>query len=387
MRALFFFAIVFFCAPSAAAQAWRWGEWTLEADATAALVFFPSEDGAGAIDGDAALFEVGAGLEISTVLQSGVKLGVRTEYRAQQDNPARAGFSGAFGFPGDAAAASGAFSGLLGGGAPEDIPARDSVEAAFGYVNGGYGELRFGRDQGVAARFHEGAPDVFAFARAANPYLDPSGASIVRTQNDLTGPAARISYTSPRILGLRAGVSYTPEANVGGLDRDPTRTLPGGEPIELRNGVDVAVNAVRRFRSAGRPRVRTHASFARADVRIGVDELSGGTVESWTAGGEVEWGVVTVGADWLTSDNGSGRYRAWSIGAMVKVWGFDVGAAFGEASDAGAALEGDGWNVGVSRELFDRLTVAAGFQQRAVAPQGLEEDIADGPVIEMALRF
>ncbi|MEM9055288.1 MAG: porin, partial [Pseudomonadota bacterium] len=156
-----------------------------------------------------------------SVLENGVRLRGRVALRAQKDNPLRPGFSSGFG--GDLNAAPGAFSGLSNGPVPDGTgdDLRGRFETAYFQIDGGYGELRLGKDQSVAARFFEGAPEVLSHARADNGLLDPTGLNGVRTRNDLTGPSTKLSYATPRLLGFRAGLSYTPEADADGLDRRP----------------------------------------------------------------------------------------------------------------------------------------------------------------------
>ena len=62
--------------------------------------------------------------------------------------------------------------------------------------------------RGAAARFFEGAPSALTHASISNAYLDPDGIKIIRTNHDLTGPSAKISYATPRILGLRASRDF-----------------------------------------------------------------------------------------------------------------------------------------------------------------------------------
>ncbi|HBQ49254.1 MAG TPA: hypothetical protein DD728_10285, partial [Hyphomonas atlantica] len=116
---------------------------------------------------------------------------------------------------------------------PDEVDLRAELEEAYVYIDGGYGEVRLGRDEGVAARFQENAPSVFSTLALGRQSLDPTGIDMVTTRHDLTGPSAKLSYATPRLVGIRAGLSFTPKADVRGLDRDADRNLPGVAPITL----------------------------------------------------------------------------------------------------------------------------------------------------------
>ena len=73
----------------------------------------------------------------------------------KDDHPDRPGFVGRFD---TGAPLAGGYSGLSGLAPDEDTGARGRLETAYLVADGGYGELRLGKDRGVAARFHEGGP-------------------------------------------------------------------------------------------------------------------------------------------------------------------------------------------------------------------------------------
>jgi hypothetical protein len=211
--------------PAAAQE--DWSVWETDWKAEAGLVLSPGAN-------EQALYRLGLGVDTNRVLDNGLVLGFALQLDAQQDHPARAGFSGVVADPAPGMpAVTGAFSGLAQSIGFEDDGARGELQTAYLYAEGGYGEVRLGRDEGVAKRFSQGAPSLFSTVSLHAPRLDPEGGAIVRTDHDLTGPAAKISYTTPRIVGFKGGLSYTPDANVRGLDRDPARIVPGHSGLFL----------------------------------------------------------------------------------------------------------------------------------------------------------
>lgn len=341
-----------------------------------------------------ALFLIEGGFSANYVFQNGVEAGFRGSFGVQYDNPGRAGFSGIYGPSQPAPGPAGAWSGLARGPGAEDIGARGSIETAYIYVEGGYGEVRAGLDQGAATRFFEGAPVLMRHASLANPALDPSGRALARTDHDLTGPAVKVSYATPRILGVRAGASFTPEADRRGLDRDPVRDLGGVPGPRIENATELAVNLSRRLPRSG-VRLRAAAGWSTADVSFATPGVYG-TVETWSAGGSAEFSSVAIGASWLGSDNGfaggGGDYSALSIAARMTLGKIDAGIEYAHAEDEGISAESDAWGITFARKVNDSLRIAGGWQSldttytRNAAPLPLRTgDKTDGIVIEITL--
>ncbi|WP_213269446.1 porin [Hyphomonas sp.] len=349
-------------APAAAAQDVWDDPGGVETDVSfsGALVVAPEAD-------EFALGFAKAGLSLNYVLMSGAEIGAVASLEAQLDHPARAGFSGVFSsVAGAGDAPGGAFSGLARGPAAEDADLRFSLETAFIYIDGGYGEARLGADDGISTRFFEGGPVLFAHAGLVNPALDHSGEVIARTDHDLTGPAAKFSYATPRILGLRAGVSYTPEADRRGLDRDPARSLPGAPLPEIENAFEVALNLSRRLPQSG-VRLRAGAAYSQASTRYPAGPTLYGDVETWSAGASAEFSQFRIGGSYLESNNGvSGRpgdYSAWAVSAAVPFGKIEAVAELAGAEDDAARLTSDSWQLGLAWSPDDAWRFAAGWRE------------------------
>jgi hypothetical protein len=303
------------------------------------------------------------------VLENGVGIGFSAGAEFRRDHPARPDFSGLLppGPPGPpgGALSPGAFSRLARGPAAEARAPRYGLEHAYIYIEGGYGELRLGSDDGIGLRFFEGGPVLFTAAGLVNPELDPTGRLIVRTHNDLTGPAPKLSYASPRILGLRAGAGYTPQADLEGFGDDLEAVLPGGLVPELENAIELALNLSRRLPQSGL-RLRAALSWSRADVAYALQPGLYGSVETLAAGGSVEHGPWRAGASWLSSDNGilagTGDYTAWAFSAARSLGRFDLVAEYAEAEDAFARLVSRAWQAGFAVTPEAGWRLAAGWR-------------------------
>ncbi|MFN4183191.1 MAG: porin [Hyphomonas sp.] len=305
-------------------------------------------------------------LALNYVLMNGAIIGAVGGLEAQYDHPARAGFSGLFPPAAGAGASSGgAFSGLGRGVHREDKDLRLSLETAYIYIDGGYGEARLGADDGIATRFFEGGPALFAHAGLVNPALDPSGQVIARTDHDLTGPAMKVSYASPRILGLRAGVSYTPEADRRGLDRDPARNFPGAARPEIEDAFEIALNLSRRLPQSG-VRLRGGAAYSQAETRYHPDPTLYGSVETWSAGASAEFSKFRIGGSYLESNNGAARvpgdYSAWSVSAAIPFGKLEAIGEIAGAEDELAGLTSDSWQIGLAWKPIESWRLAAGWR-------------------------
>jgi len=319
-------AIILFAALApdlAKAEPIELGEWEISPKLEATVAVSPGRSDAGQTEAEFFTDELYGEVRAERVLDNGLKIGTWIGARVQRDHRARPGFSGRIGqglADTTGPVPRGAFTGLTLGGLGEDRDVRIQLETAFVFIDGGYGELLAGRDLGIARRFHEGSPSVFNLHTISNARLDTSGISTLLTRNDLTGPATKVSYASPRILGLRFGASYTPRANVSGLDRDPDRLVAGISEPRLEDGLEAAFNFNHRFKEAG-VRVQAYGAYGRAGVETVIENTAGrldaGTVEVWSTGGVLEWDRFEFGQAGVTR-HGQLAQRPGCLGLMAR---------------------------------------------------------------------
>ena len=366
-----------------------WNPWETDTELGASLVLAPEAD-------EEALGRIWFGLSTNRILDNGVRIGVAGRVEAQKDHPGRAGFSGVIeGVDRAGPSLQGAFTGLAIGLPAEESGVRGEIEAAYLYVEGGYGDVRLGRDLGIAARFSEGAPSVFQSLATGRQTLDPTGLDMVTTRHDLTGPSAKLSYATPRLIGIQAGISFTPAADVRGLDRDADRTLPGTTPVNLENAVEGAVNVSRLLRESG---VRLRGSLAASTADISTPPYASGwydRVTTWSAGASAEFETVSVGVSWLSSDNGltgAGAYESWTAGVTKSLGEVILGAEFGRAEDELLGRESETWRIGLSHAFTEYARISLGYGENSLdsvdsvsIPRLGDENSPDGVVIEITL--
>lgn len=350
----------------AAAAQDAWDTWNVETKAEASAVFAPSLDGAFGRVGEDLLLRGRFQIDADRILESGTEIGTRFGIEVQKDHPFRAGFAGALPIVSAGDAPRGAYTGQAAGGLDNRDDTLARIETGFVFAKGGYGEVRVGRDKGVAARFQEGAPSIFNVARLDSPSLDPSGSDYVRTDHDLTGPSAKVSATTPRLLGVRAGVTFTPTSEAAGLDRNVGARAPGTDRIKIENAIELALNVSRRLPESG-VRVRAGVAASRGGVdAVGLTVTDYGNVQTYSAGLSAEFETITIGGSYLVSNNGirgsNGDYWAWSGGISKDISGLTLGAVYGASKDDLTGLKTDGWTLGASREFSDSLRGAIGYK-------------------------
>lgn len=345
-------------------------------------------------DGEPVLGAVSVTGKTTYIFESGLIVGAVGQIAVQKDHPARAGFSGVgHGYTGSTTVTA-PYSGLSTTATPEDIGPRAGLEAAYLLVEGGYGELRIGRDEGVAARFHEGPEPIMQAANISNPRLDPLGTIFARTNHDMTGPSTKVSVMSPRILGLIVGASYTPDADVRGLDRDIERQIAGAPALSIEDTWEVALNGSRRLRKSGL-RIKGALAWSTAQVSSAT-LLQYGRMNTVSAGLSVAGDSWMVGVDHAESDNGirarASDYTATTVG-VSKQWGKTrLGVFHANMRDEFLEIDSNATSIELGYQVLSDLDVAIAFQDTALKPLNQATFQANSPdkrgfVVEITRRF
>ena len=239
---------------------------SLEADAEITIVA-AALDQDSQVDADAPLHDIALGVEGDTVFDNGLRFGFRLEGRIQKDHERRPSFAGHIGGgvnqAGSSASIVSAATGVSTSSGHDDEDHFAQIEQGFIYLEGGWGEVSVGRDTGAAVRLDARAPKILDKASVTDTRLDPTGLATTRARNDVTGISEKLTYLSPRWLGLRVGGSYTPDADVRSVDFDPTGGLENEANPQLEDIFEGGLSFSRKFRSSGiRLRTALTASYA-----------------------------------------------------------------------------------------------------------------------------
>lgn len=349
--------------------------------------------GGGQGDAEPVLGMAELGFSADYVFSNGLEAGIQAALAVQKDHPARDGFGGVAGLPlTGLPAATGTFPGLAAGISEESREARFSLETAYLYAETGYGELRLGFDEGVATRFHEGGPALFLHAGLVNPSLDPYGTAIARTDHDLTGPALKASYATPRLLGLRGGLSYTSRADRRGLDRDPGRSVAGQAAARPEEAVELALNLSRRLPRSGL-RLRLAGAWSQASIASPDKAGQQDTVATWSLGGSAAWDHLVLGGSLMRSDNGlasgDGDYSASAFSAAIPIGSVSAGLGITSARDRLLELDSEAWQAGLAWQVSPNWRLAGAWRETETMMAGglpsgpFRDGIDKGVVIEI----
>ena len=318
-------------------------------------------------------------LEASAITDNGMEYGVNLELREDYDR-FRRGFGGRVG---DCPPAVAGCSSTLVGTTPTGLRGHTSqfyssgpgnatetqvaLESAHIFLRTAYGDVTAGRDDGAAYLFSLGAPTLM-MVNASNSPVDFTGLDSVKTVNDASGFAEKITYTSPRLLGdqigfgVQMGVSYAPDARACGVDycvRRNSDDESGTLAPDLKNVVEVGLAIDRQFDNGLKVEATANYATAKNDLAIaGFDDL-----QSWNTGLEVSLGDWTAGGSYLQSNNAlsDGDYTAWDAGLTWKPSAYGFTASYGHANDKNVNLKSDQFVFGVIRE-FDKFTLGTGVQ-------------------------
>lgn len=214
-----------------------------------------------------------------------------------------------------------------------------NAQEIYAYLASDFGRFEIGRQDGAADILAYRAP-VVGLGQVRGDFARFAGTPASLSAYD-TGDAAKITYLSPPIRGVRVGVSWAPEddRNDGG---------PGGsvqkDAIELGAQVEQPVANWILGASAAWVQAEADPAGGRADIR------------SWSLGAQARRGPLKIGIGYVDRGDSDQRVR-----------GFDQTEWSG-----GVAWIRDGWSVGISGAASDAST----FQNRLVGIGG-DYDITD----------
>ena len=300
--------------------------------------------------------------EVSAITQGGLEYGVNLGGRAQYD-PYRRGFGGRL--PESAGTGlRGHTSGFYAGGEDIAVDAQAAVESAHIFLRSAYGDVTIGRDDGAAYLFSLGAPTLLAVG-ASNSAVDYTGYDSVKTINDASGFAEKVTYTSPRLLGdqigvgVQLGVSYALDGDVCGVDYCNGKNIDGTLQPEIEDIVEAGLALDRTFDNG--LSVELTGTYARGSEKSGAAGMD--DLQSYGAGLEFAYDKWTLGGSFLQSNNGllDGDYTAYDAGVTWQpgLLGFTLG--YGHAKDDNVGLKSDQATFGVTYD-FDKFTLGTGVQ-------------------------
>ena len=243
----------------------------------------------------------------------------------------------------------------------------DVIDEVYVQLDGGFGRIQFGMQDGVADQMIISAPNVFAQFTISSIDMNPfemytasdidtrardilGVSSYLDTSPDFSGDYTKIIYFTPRVYGFQLGASYAPNpcrndtgldvntSAAGDSDPDPTASC-GSDRVFGSHYWEVAGNFEKDFKGFG---VGLSASYGQGDENTFNGALSKEPTE-WHAGGEFFFklggGKLTVGGayketDGLDAEN-EGFFAAasqhYDVGAKYSIGPWEIGGAYGKA--------------------------------------------------------
>ena len=161
-----------------------------------------------------------------------------------------------------------------------------NAEETYMFTEGAFGSMQLGRTEGAEDKMALGA-DIIA---AGTGGIDGDAANLGEVAIDNSEDAAKISYYTPRFLGVQAGLSFTPDT---GDNEDGQNDVEEDEELEdLQDHIGVGLNFV--------------------------GEL-----------GDVEVGLAAVGSFGDSEDPERNDLDAYSIGGTLALGDIELGASAG----------------------------------------------------------
>ena len=198
----------------------------------------------------------------------------------------------------------------------------DQIDESFLFLSGEFGRVNLGSENSAGYLMQASAPNVglgintgWVTQHIANPtgtamFREPFGSTFIEPAGDNDGQ--KITYFTPRLSGVQLGVSYLPDVDPTGGDRNALVT----DTANYTNGVSVGANYTREF--------------------DGIEILIAGGLFYASAPDGI--GTVT-GSDGSTIDLDE-DFIGYSAGASVAFDGFEVGGSVAQVTEGRLTTSG-----------------------------------------------
>jgi outer membrane protein OmpU len=261
----------------------------------------------------------------------------------------------------------------------------DQIDGTYLWTESQYGRVEIGQLDNTAAAMHITAPGVgFGLndTDITDWVINPSGGDADSGFSSTylyigENQATKLSWTSPRLVGIQVGLSYIPE-----FERDDN-SQPNGDTA-YRNGYSIGLNYARKF--GENSEFSLSAGYLSANRPSAVPGAA--NAEGYSLGFNVKVDSLLVGGSYASTDGSpsGGTNTASSLDGA----GFDIGVAYvfdalavsltyykGEFADT--VTSGDSTNESVMASLRYELgpgvtSIASLFHSRFEADSGVKND-------------
>lgn len=320
--------------------------------ADAALVFAAGDYGG------STLADLDLRFEWEGISDNGWRWGAELGLQAQADSP-REGFANQAGLT--APPQRSLTTGRYNGGVPETRRQAMAASRAALFLKTGWGDWHAGLLPGAAANETVPMPTGSAYVRLDGGPLSPPYGAAIRTLNAASGLGPSLVYTSPRIVGLRTSLSFTPETAYCAIDFCRSdENFPQLASSRLRNILEAGLSFDHTFAEAGRVRLGVNILLADPQSpRFSGNYQAVGLQARWSRN---DW---HAGVSGLWSDNAvsNGGYEALMAAVRRDAGDWSFGLEWAQASDDLLRETQQAYQLTVSRLVGDNFSVAFGLHE------------------------
>jgi len=247
----------------------------------------------------------------------------------------------------------------------ETYAASDQVDETYIYVQGSFGRVLFGSEDGAAYLMHYDAPSPVPMYSADSPNIYPIGTTN-STRPTLYADTDKITYFTPRFAGFQLGASYVPDGS------SETGQHSAYAPTQIEGGTDqgfsVAVNYVNKF---GGVDLAASAGYQGADTAAA--STGGGAqtedTSEWSLGTQVGFAGFTVGGGYRQQEDIGGvadiDKKTWSLGVKYGMGPWAVGIQYSEGTNEAPGVADttlENWVIGGQYTLGPGITAFGGVE-------------------------
>lgn len=244
------------------------------------------------------------------------------------------------------------------------------------YAASEYGRIEIGENDGPADTLSFHAPRV-GLGQVRGDFARYTGTVALLSPYD-SRDAAKVTYLSPPIEGLRFGVAYAPEFEINADDPIPTRRFIQEDVVEF---------GAQYVRPVGDFVIGVSGSYISGTS----DPVTGrGDIESWSAGAELRRGKLTAGAAYV--DRGQSNLpvsapeeNEWNAGLSWRGerWAIAGSVAIGDESGGTVSRYGAGGEYDITQNVYVAADAVLFEQEDAL---GSSREGAAG-LVEIGVRF
>ncbi len=216
----------------------------------------------------------------------------------------------------------------------------DVIDESFAIIEGSFGRALIGSENSAPYLMGYTAPSVSLGVNSPNIFLFESrgttagglgGAGTATVMDVDTSDANKLTYFTPRFSGFQLGVSYTPNIDARGGDRQSSGLSVDDQHGDFSDFIGIGVNYVQTIDNID---IAVSGGYvlgqSEEDGPVGTDLTEFEDLQEFGFGVNVGFAGFTVGGSWHTSNNGLDNVDndtdAWDVGASYETgpWGVSV---------------------------------------------------------------